>query len=178
MEPPKSGGWSDDNGMRATKEAINAANKVAKDLAVRSAKAAGRKKAQTVRTEQHVSNFSTVANTQQRLLNARRKVLAMTAKSAGGGAGMSGPPRLIISHLEARNLLARDIRKDLTATSDPIAFLFCGGEEKKTGIMPKTCNPIWKKPFYSYEDSEWKETDEIIFGSGSNVMESKLCIYK
>ena len=67
MEPPKSGGWSDDNGMRATKEAINAANKVAKDLAVRSAKAAGRKKAQTVRTEQHVSNFSTVANTQQRL---------------------------------------------------------------------------------------------------------------
>ena len=165
--------------MQATNAAIESANQVAKDLAIRSAKAADRKRLsqknneQKPLKEQHVSNFSTVADTAKRLKNARRKVLAMTASSAGGGAGASGPPRLIISHLEARDLLARDIRKDMTATSDPVAFLFCGGEEKKTGVMWKTCNPIWKKPFYSYEDNEWKETNDIIFGSGSNILESK-----
>ena len=125
--------------MQATNAAIESANQVAKDLAIRSAKAADRKRLsqknneQKPLKEQHVSNFSTVADTAKRLKNARRKVLAMTASSAGGGAGASGPPRLIISHLEARDLLARDIRKDMTATSDPVAFLFCGGEEKKTG---------------------------------------------
>ena len=31
----------------------------------------------------------------------------------------------------------------MTATSDPVAFLFCGGEEKKTGVCGKR-NPIWK----------------------------------
>ena len=29
------------------------------------------------------------------------------------------------------------------------------------------------KTVYSYEDNEWKETNEIIFGSGSNILESK-----
>ena len=103
--------------MQATNAAIESANQVAKDLAIRSAKAADRKRLsqknneQKPLKEQHVSNFSTVADTAKRLRNARRKVLAMTASSAGGGAGASGPPRLIISHLEARDLLQEILGK-------------------------------------------------------------------
>ena len=74
--------------MQATNAAIESANQVAKDLAIRSAKAADRKRLsqknneQKPLKEQHVSNFSTVADTAKRLKNARRKVLAMTASSA------------------------------------------------------------------------------------------------
>ena len=69
--------------MQATNAAIESANQVAKDLAIRSAKAADRKRLsqknneQKPLKEQHVSNFSTVADTAKRLRNARRKVLAM-----------------------------------------------------------------------------------------------------
>ena len=83
------------------------------------------------------SNFSKTIDFGTRMMRARKKLIKSTLARAGGGAGHDGPPRLVLDHLEARDLIARDIRKDKSATSDPIAFLFCGSEVIKTGVLQK-----------------------------------------
>ena len=115
-----------------------------------------------------MASLSNAVDKAVRVRRARERMIASTNAKAG----MNGPPRLVVSHLEARNLLARDIRKDLTATSDPIAFLFCGTEQIKTGVMLKALNPFWKPPFYkkSKETGEWVQCDEIIFGVDCDIL--------
>ena len=74
------------------------------------------------------SNFSKTIDFAARMVKARKKIIRSTLAAAGGGAGHNGPPRLVVDHLEARDLIARDIRKDKSATTNPIAYLFCGSE--------------------------------------------------
>ena len=149
--------WSTSEDMQATEAAIASVNQLAKDLAIRSAKAselkAKNKSSAKPLSKQRASKFSAIVNQRAKLQKARKKVMAETALAAG----VSGPPRLIISHLEARNFLAREIRND--DKDGPVAFLFCGSEQISTGRIKPTSNPIWK--------------DKIVFGSESNILESK-----
>jgi|UPI00048CA89E hypothetical protein len=118
------------------------------------------------------SNFSKTIDFGTRMMRARKKLIKSTLARAGGGAGHDGPPRLVLDHLEARDLIARDIRKDKSATSDPIAFLFCGSEVIKTGVLLKVVNPFWKPPFFRKEGENWVECDKIIFGVNADVLKA------
>ena len=104
-------GMVDKRGHASYRGCHASANQLAKDLAIRSAKAselkAKNKTGKKPLIKERASKFSGIINQTAKLKKFRKKVMADTALAAG----VSGPPRLIISHLEARNFLAREIRK-------------------------------------------------------------------